>query len=337
MIFPRKLKNNSSIGVTAVSMGCIDETDILRLENAHKNLRKKGFNIIETKNVRTNRKLESSPAKERANQFMELIKNDEVDYIVAVSGGEILLDMLPYLDFDEISKYRPKWIQGYSDPSLLNFVMTTKASIATINSVNYKSFGMETWHETILKNIDFLIGDDILVQDSFGMFEGARVETDNPYSEFFLNEKVLYKSLYNEEETIKGRVIGGCIDVISKIVGTRFDNTMEFCKQFPEGMLWYIDNCELNIAEFYRVMWQLKEANWFNNANGFLIGRTGVSKIMFDFEYLDSLHKIFDDLKVPVFYDVDIGHLPPQWIMINGSLGEFAFGNGKGRFVQKMI
>lgn len=337
MIFPRKLKDNSSIGVTAVSMGCIDETDILRLENAHKNLRKKGFNIIETKNVRTNRKLESSPAKERANQFMELIKNDKVDYIVAVSGGEILFDMLPYLDFDEISKCRPKWIQGYSDPSLLNFIMTTKMNIATINGVNYKSFGMEPFHETILKNIDFLEAPETLVQDSFDMFEGARVETDNPYSGFFLNEKVLYKSLYNKEETIKGRVIGGCIDVISKIVGTKFDNTVEFCKKFPEGMLWYIDNCELNIAEFYRVMWQLKEANWFNNANGFLIGRTGVSKTMFDFDYLDSLHKIFDDLKVPVFYDVDIGHLPPQWIMINGSLGEFIFDNGKGRLVQKMI
>ena len=50
MIFPRKLSTNSSIGVTAVSMGCIDETDILRLENAHKKLRERGFNTIETKN-----------------------------------------------------------------------------------------------------------------------------------------------------------------------------------------------------------------------------------------------------------------------------------------------
>jgi len=337
MIFPRKLSKNSSIGVTAVSMGCIDETDILRLENAHKNLRERGFNIIETKNVRTNKKLESSPAEERALEFMELIKNDKIDFVVAVSGGEILLDMLPYLDFDEISKYRPKWIQGYSDPSLLNFVMTTKINIATINSVNYKSFGMEPWHEVISKNVDFLEAPDTLVQDSFKMFEGARVEQDDPYSGFCLSEKVVYKSLYDKEETIKGRVIGGCIDAISKIVGTRFDNTIEFCKQFPEGMLWYIDNCELNIAEFYRVMWQLKETNWFNNAKGFLIGRTAARKTMFDFDYLDSLHKIFDDIKVPVFYDVDIGHLPPQWIMINGSFGEFTFDNGKGRFVQKMI
>ena len=337
MIFPRKLNENSTIGVTAVSMGAIDETDILRLENAHKNLKEKGLNTIETKNVRSNKKLESSPACERAQQFMELIKEDKVDCIIAVSGGEILLDMLPYLDFEEISKYRPKWIQGYSDPSLLNFIMTTKTNVATINSVNYKSFGMEPWHDTILKNIDFLKNPDTLIQDSFKMFEGARVEDVNPYSGFCLSEKVLYKSLYSKEESIKGRVLGGCIDVISKIVGTRFDNTVEFCKQFPEGMIWYIDNCELNIAEFYRVMWQLKEANWFNNAKGFLIGRTAVSKTMFDFDYLDSLYKIFDDLNVPVFYDVDIGHLPPQWIMINGSLGEFTFANGKGRLVQKMI
>ena len=38
-----------------------------------------------------------------------------------------------------------------------------------------------------------------------------------------------------------------------------------------------------------------------------------------------------------VFYDVDIGHLPPQWIMINGSYGEFKFIDGKGELIQKMI
>lgn len=335
MIFPNKLVEGDTIGVTAVSMGCIDESDVLRLENAYKKLKDVGFCCKETDNVRHNEKLVSSSPKDRANQFMELMEDDTVKAIIAVSGGEILLEILPYLDFNRINK--PKWIQGYSDPSLLNFIMTTKLDIATINAVNFKSFGMEPWHEVILRNIEFLKNGQELIQESFDFYEGERVETITPYDGFNLNTKVSYKQLYGGANEIKGRVIGGCIDVLAKILGTPFDNTVNFCNKYKEGMLWYIDNCELNIAEFYRTIWQMKQAGWFNNANGFLIGRTAVAREMFDFNYLDSLHKCFDDMNVPVFYDVDIGHLPPQWIMVNGSMGEFIFDNGKGKLIQKLI
>lgn len=337
MIFPSKLELGNTIATTAVSFGCGNDDDILRLENAFKKLKDAGFECKETNNVRTLEKLQSSSAKERAKQFMELIEDDNIKAIIAVSGGEILLEILPYLDFDRIANATPKWIQGYSDPSLLNYVITTKLNIATINSVNFKSFGMEPWHEVIIKNIEFFKNPQELVQNSFEMFEGERVESITPYDGFALNQKVEYKSLYKGDGNIKGRVIGGCVDVLKTILGTSFDNTVNFCKQFNEGMLWYIDNCELNIAEFYRVIWQLKQAHWFDNAVGVLIGRTPVSKEMFDFTYEDSLHKAFDDLNIPVFYDVDIGHLPPQWIMVNGSFGEFNFNSGKGKLIQKMI
>lgn len=337
MIFPSKLEVGDFIGVTATSFGCGSDEDILRMENAFKKLKEVGFNSIETKNTRSLEKLQSSSAINRAEQFMELIEDDSVKAIIPVSGGEILMEMLPYLDFDKIKKSTPKWIQGYSDPSLLNYIITTKLDIATINSINFKSFGMEPWHEVIENNIEFFKNPKELYQKSFENFEGERLEATTPYDSWNLNEKVLYKSLYDSKETIKGRVIGGCIDVIKLVLGTPFDNTVEFCSKFSEGMLWYIDNCELNIAEFFRTIWQLKQAHWFDNANGFLIGRTPVKKEMFDFTYEDSLHKAFDGLNVPVFYDVDIGHVAPQWIMVNGSLGEFSFKDGKGELVQKMV
>ena len=336
MIFPEKLANGDKIGITAVSDGCRAE-DFLRLDNAIKKLRNEGIVCKETENVRKSYKLESSNEKERAKQFLELWEEEDINAIIAVSGGEILMSMLPYLDFPKMKNAKPKWVQGYSDPSLLNYVITTKLNIATINAVNFKSFGMEPWHQTILKNIEFYKNSESIVQESFELFEGERIEAKTPYDSFNLTEKVEYKSLYGKENKICGRVIGGCIDVLSLLLGTRFDNTVNFCKQFNEGMLWYIDNCELNIAGFFRTIWQMKEAHWFDNASGFLIGRTAVDKEMFGFSYEDSLHSAFDDLNIPVFYDVDIGHVAPQWMMVNGSLGEFMFDNGKGKLIQKLI
>jgi len=337
MIFPNKLKNGDTIVTTAVSDGCRDEDDLLRLENAFKKLKNAGFCCKETLNVRSSNKFVSSSKEERARQFMELFNDEDIKAIVAVSGGEILMEILPYLDFDKIRNSTPKWIQGYSDPSLLNYVITTKTNIATINSVNFKSFGMGDWHEAISKNIEFLKDGSSITQCSFKLFESERSENKTPYDGFNLNEKVKYKSLYNKENSIKGRVIGGCIDVLSLLLGTKFDNTVEFCSQFNEGMLWYFDNCELNILAFYRTIWQMKQAGWFNNAKGFLIGRTPVRKEIADFTYEEALHKAFDDMNVPVFYDVDIGHLPPQWTIINGSYGEFCFDGSNAKFIQKMI
>lgn len=336
MIFPNNLRKGDIIGVTAMSFGCKDELDILRLENAHKKLNEEGFKCVETEDVRKLEKLESDLPQNRAKQFMDLWKDNDVKAIVAVGGGEILMETLPYLDFNELKKFTPKWVQGYSDPSLLNYVITTKLNVATINSVNFKSFGMEKWHKSLSDNISFLKGNTNFLQESFDRFEESRVDSTNPYEGFALTENVKYKELYNKEKSVRGRVIGGCIDVLKLLLGTNFDNTVEFCSQFSEGMLWYFDNCELNIAEFYRVVWQMKQAGWFNNANGFLIGRTAVDKEMFDFTYEDALHKAFDDMNVPVFYDVDIGHLPPQWVMVNGSFGEFQFENGKGKIVQNV-
>ena len=138
MIFPNKLEDGDIIATTAISAGCIDGNDILRLENAYKKLNEKGFNCCESENVRKCEKLVSSGPEERAKQFMNLFEDDDIKAIIAVSGGEILMEMLPYIDFDRISKLTPKWVQGYSDPSLLNYVITTKCNVATINSVNFK-------------------------------------------------------------------------------------------------------------------------------------------------------------------------------------------------------
>ena len=107
------------------------------------------------------------------------------------------------------------------------------------------------------------------------------------------------------------------------MMGTPYDHTKEFCAQFPGGMLWYLDNCEQTMPALYRTLWQMRYAGWFDNANGILVGRTYSGGPFDDYEFTDVLHDVFDDLKVPVVYDVDLGHVPAQWTFINGAEGEF--------------
>lgn len=52
MKYPEKLNKQDYIGVTAISDGTNKEKDFLRMNNAIKNLKKIGYEVIETENAR---------------------------------------------------------------------------------------------------------------------------------------------------------------------------------------------------------------------------------------------------------------------------------------------
>ena len=59
-------------------------------------------------------------------------------------------------------------------------------------------------------------------------------------------------------------------------------------------------------------------------------------------DYIDEneYHKLERALKkfnVPIIYNVDIGHIPPQMYIINGSYAEFEFNDGKGKLIQRLV
>ncbi|MBR3660513.1 MAG: LD-carboxypeptidase [Bacilli bacterium] len=333
MIYPNDLKISDLIGVTATSSGLIDEFDRERLKKTKENLEKLGYKTIETPNVFTNNKFVSSSGQDRVQEFMKLWKNDDIKAIAQLRGGELLLEMLPYLD-DDIIPNNSKWIFGYSDSSLLNFYLTTKYHIATINSGNVLEFAMDKIHESLFSILKCM-SEKAIIQENFKLYEGKKHRHEINYS---LDTKVKYKSLYNNKEIIiKGRMIGGCLEAIIEILGTKYDYVSDFCNSFKEGMFWYLDIYDSNPLDLYRKLWQMKEAFWFNNINGIIIGRTRSIKKIEDFTYLDALHKIFDDMNIPVIIDVDIGHVKPQFSIINGSFGTFTYKNGKGTLKQEKI
>ena len=334
MIYPNKVNKNDLIGITATSSGVTSQFDIERLKLAKNNLKKLGYKTIETNNVFTNEKFVSSSGKERAKEFMDLWKNNDVKVIHQVRGGELLLEMIPYIDSNIIKENAPKWLIGYSDSSLLNFYITTKYHIATINSSNILKFAMENLHISLLNQLDVLEKNTI-IQKSFDKYEDIKIDDQLTYN---LSHKVKYISLYCDKKIeFKGRMIGGCLEAISSLIGTKFDCVKSFLDSYQEGFIWYLDIYDSNPLILERLLWQMKYADWFKNVNGILIGRTRSEKMIGDLTYLDVLKKIFDDLDIPVIIDVDIGHVMPQFSIINGSLGTFIYENNKGILKQEKI
>ena len=232
-----------------------------------------------------------------------------------------------------------KYLQGFSDTSLINFYLTTNYNIATINSEHISDYWMKNLERPQTDVINIIKGNYInneYIQQSFEKYQLNEFESGN-YNGYNLTEKVEYKLLnFNKSSfNVSGRIIGGCIDVITQVIGTKYDNTKKFCRQFKEGMIWYIDNCELSFLELYRRLFQMKNAGWFDNVNCILFGRSFVKEKIGEFTLEVALQKALGDLNVPIIYDVDIGHVPPQLVMINGSYATFEYNNGKGKIIQK--
>ena len=103
-----------------------------------------------------------------------------------------------------------------------------------------------------------------------------------------------------------------------------------------EGVIWFLETVGLSAAEIYRGLWQMKMNGWFKNTNGILLGRASGYEPSKDFVLKGALCEVFGD-EIPVIYDTDVGHMPPQNILVNGAFAKVSSSEGKGTIRMKYI
>ncbi len=328
MIYPKFIKTTNTIGVTAPSDGTSNEFDLKKLKNSKRKLEDEGFKLRITDNCYTSSLGRSSSSVIRARELENLFLDNDVASIIAYSGGDFLMEMLSVLRYDIIWN-NPKWIQGYSDITGLLFTITTNLGIATIYGNNFKAFSMQTWHESLVNNIEILKG-NVIKQNSFDKYQKNRLDNDSGYEVYNLDGLVKWKSIDNNNCNFSGRLIGGCLDCILNIIGTKFDKTKNFLEKYrDDGFIWYFDIFDMSYEDITRAIWQLKEAGWFKYIKGVVFGRLTIDKSFYDISFNDVLKDAFEEFNVPILYDADLGHIPPRLTLINGALAQIDFFDNK--------
>ena len=127
MVYPKFIKQGDTIGVPAPSDGAYCEEYVNRYKNAKLNLEKRGYKVQLSKNIFHSEKGRSSDAISRAKEMNEMFENN-ADAIICAAGGEFLVEILPYIDFNKLVQ-NPKWVEGFSDPTGILFPITTKYDI----------------------------------------------------------------------------------------------------------------------------------------------------------------------------------------------------------------
>jgi muramoyltetrapeptide carboxypeptidase len=99
-----------------------------------------------------------------------------------------------------------------------------------------------------------------------------------PAKGFDLSEPTLWKILGKApavKSTFSGRIIGGCLDTITCLVGTPFGALPAFNRRYQsDGVILYLENCELSPCSIARHIWQMRLADWFEGVNGIVLGRS---------------------------------------------------------------
>ncbi len=279
IIKPKKLTKGSKIGIIAVS-NPLSKKHLEIIDKGCNKLKNMGFKVCLGKTIREHKEITAGTAKERAEDFMEMIKNKSISAIFFAWGGENGSQILPFLNFDEIKK-NPKIIMGHSDPTVILNPVFDKCNLIT--------------------------------------FYGHLASSFDPNWEWFseYDEKTFYDVLINPKETYslppsdnrevyregicEGRLIGGCITDLVKLFGTPYQPNFE-------SKVLFLESYVLKPQELLAHLTHLKQAGVFNQIKGLILGNFLVddSKHKVDLKqlFLDEL----SEFKFPILKTKDFGH-----------------------------
>ena len=359
MKYPAFLQNGGSIGFVAPSFGCNIEPYRSAFDHALEIWKQKGFRTIPGPNTYAGEGIGISNTPQLCGrELTEGYLSPESDVLISCGGGELMCEILDYVDFDAVRKAPPKWYMGYSDNTNFTFLLTTLCDTASVYGPCAPSFGMEPWHPSIEDAYRVLTGEK-LVQEGYALYETESIkDEDHPLAPYhvteprqihaFLPESMTGTDVSRPEENtapapvlhaagdaswdFSGRLIGGCLDCLVNLAGTGFDQVSAFAERYQDdGIIWFLEACDLNVYAIRRAIWELDHAGWFACAKGFLIGRPLNGQELFGLDHIHAVTDLLAKYQVPILMDLDIGHLPPMMPLVCGS---YAHVTGKGQKIR---
>ena len=335
MRYPKFISPGDAVGFAAPAFACATEPYFTAFNNSLTKWKEKGFRIKLGTNCYAEKGIGISNTPEKcAEELMEMMQDPKADCVISCGGGELMCEIVPYLDFDLLAKVPPKWFMGYSDNTNMTFLLTTLADTAAIYGPCAAAFGMGPWHPAVTDACDLLQGKKLTLHNYDKWEKESLKDEGHPLEPYHVTEAFRLHSKNAGAGTIfSGRLLGGCLDCLSNLAGTRFDKVKEFAAKYKEdGILWFLESCELNTMSIRRTLWNLREAGWFEGASGFLVGRPMIfDEPVMGLDQYEAVTGILGEMGVPILMDLDIGHTAPMMPLISGACGTVYAGENEVR------
>ena len=329
MKYPKFINSKSKISFIAPSLGAAIEPYKTRVIDAKKVLESLGHTVEYGPNTFGSFKALSATKQDCANEVNHYFSDKDTEAIISVGGGELMYEVMSQVDFENI-KNNSKWFMGFSDNTNLTFLITTLCDIASIYGPCAAQFGVSPWENSTLDAYKLLTNQTLTI-NSYDFYEKESLRSEeNIFARYNLTEPSIKVKRPNQDLKFSGRLLGGCLDILTLFPGTKFDKVSEFIDKYQnDGIIWYLEACDLNVMGIRRAFDFLDNAGWFRNVKGFIIGRplNGYEEI-FGIDRFEAVEEVVKKYNVPIIFDMDLGHVAESVPLINGSFATVeAIGN----------
>jgi muramoyltetrapeptide carboxypeptidase len=326
--YPKPLARGDRIAIIAPSSG-VESPLHARLDLVLAHLAAQGFSLEEGASLRQEHLNASAPAEQRAIALQHTLMRDDVHAILPPWGGELAIELLDRLDWQALTSAKPKWCIGYSDTSTWLLPLTLRLGWATAHGpclMDLAPTQTDLLTTQALAQLSTPIGGSFTQRQSPAWQKHWTDFAKVPSVPYALTETTRWHALHEEPQiTMRGRLIGGCIDTLQHLAGSLHGDVPRFIQQHAsDGVVLYLENAGQSPTAMVRALQQLRWAGWMSNLAGVLLGRSAGpdAKSTDDLGYRQAVQQTLGTLPCPVLLDVDIGHLPPQLMLVNGALAD---------------
>ncbi len=271
-------------------------------------LKNKGVNVKIEKNASKQEFYYSTTVNERVKDIERALDDENIRIIMASIGGYNSNQILKKLDYNKILK-SDKLFCGYSDITCLILAIHTKTKKIVLHGPTFLPEICEypepydyTWkcfeEVSSLKSLKY-------EEPKYIVKEFKDWKTQETQPEPRKKEKNTEKWMINKKGKAIGRIIGGNLSSILTIIGTEFLPIEIF-----NNKILFLEDTEINIAEFDSYMQSLELRGVFNKIKGLIIGKFENQKNNEEIE--EFLNIFFVNYKFPILYNVDLGHTNPM-------------------------
>lgn len=267
------LNINDTIALVACSNG-LDKNTTTKINELINILNSLNLNVVLSNSLYKDENNNSYSYEIRAKELMNFYKDNTINAIFDLSGGDLCNEILDFLDYEFISTCNKPFF-GYSDLSVILNALLTKS-----NTINYNYQ---------LRN---LIREDS--ENQIINFKNSVLEGTNDLFNFS------YKWL--QGKSMMGEVVGGNIRCFLKLAGTKFIPSFN-------GKILFLEALSGDINKISTFLTQYKQIGAFTNINGILLGSfTELEKDFSEEEVINIILRKINNPDLPIAKTNELGH-----------------------------
>ncbi|MEA5038954.1 MAG: S66 peptidase family protein [Clostridiaceae bacterium] len=326
LVKPPKLSRGDTVATVSLSWGGAGDRDLLwRYQVGKQRLERQfGLKVIEMEHTLSGSDYLYHHPEKRAQNLMQAFSDTDVKAVFSCIGGEESIRLLPYVDLTVI-RNNPKIFIGYSD-STITHLMCLKAGISSFYGPSILGELAENY-----QIYDYTIGwlkKTLFETKPLGPIPCADEWTGERVEWMLSNAGVRKRMCPNRgyellqgSGTVRGRLIGGCIEVLEMAKGTIL---WPDCEAFDDAVLFF-ETSEDMPDPVYLEYWLRNYGSQgiLQRVKAILFGKP-YQETHYD-AYKASVQKIFRELNLsdtPILYNLSFGHNQPMCILPYGALAE---------------